>query len=203
MFCATDNFEARKHRAHLCTQRWGALHEKKPKLKSLNTLLNLGSDILASLSLWVAHHRFPLHCLGFREPQINFSISSCYCPKIGKVTLPQVKENLASPQLKMLLCQILTKTVNGIAKYLMRMSKTQTYQWRTTCLFSYLRKDTQPNFSEVLDTAWYYWCASPKYSRCPLMMPWDVISLIATPPQLQLLSGIGSTTQQGCKVRNL
>jgi len=32
VFYATDNSEARKHRAHLPTWRWRTLHEKKTKL---------------------------------------------------------------------------------------------------------------------------------------------------------------------------
>lgn len=90
--------QTRKHRAHLPIQRWGAPHKKTPKLKSLNKLLNLGSDAIASLPLQVPHPWFPLHCLGFREPQINFSISSHSCPRnISKLTLIKVKKLSSAP----------------------------------------------------------------------------------------------------------
>lgn len=192
----TDKSETREHRAHLPIQRWSALHEKTLKLKSLNTLLNLGSDAIASLPLQVPHPWFPLHCLGFREPQINFSISSHSCPKnISKLTLPQGEETLL---LQMLLCQILTNTWNGTGN----ISWISKRQWRITCLFNPLTKCTQPSFYEVFDPAWYYWCTSPKYSQCPQMIPWDIISLMVPTRQPELLSGIYSTMQKGTRWKN-
>lgn len=150
----------------------------------------MGSDVIASLPLEVPYPWLPLHCLGFREPQINFSIPSHSCPKnISKLTVPQGEETLLS--FKCFCVKFLQ--IHGMEQQnISWISKSQTYQCRITCLFSPLIKYTQPIFSEVFEPAWYYWSTSLKYRKCPGMIPWDAISLMVPTRQPELLSGIGS-----------